>query len=591
MIAAQANSIGGRGVAPEASIYGYNMTDWPTLANAVDAMTRNSSVTAVSNNSWLFSNSRGVKTMPQMWDTALETGINQGFHGKGTFYVFAAGNGHLKGSHVNLDEGRNHHAQTLVCATTEDGTRASFSETGYSLWLCAPESSLTTFLWDRYRNNFGGTSAAAAVVSGVAALVRSANSDLTWRDVKLILAASAQKNDATDPGWETGALQYGSGTERYSYNPQYGFGVVDAGAAVALASNWTNLPPMKQVTASAATGPLPIPEGGGAPISSQVTLNTDVTFTEFVEVKVDLTHTAFRDLGITLTAPSGAASRLAIPSATAPDGQLDLKFRLGSARHLGEDPSGVWTLEIEDEGSRGTGSFKGWEITVYGHRGEQPGNSRSLYDPLTIGTPQVGQTLTALTHYFDDPDGMTNAELTYQWLADDAVIQGATGSTYVPVVADISKTIRVMVSYTDDAGYEEKLFSYGVMVEGVAVSLEVQETSIAEYEGITHFTFTLSRPLEARETVTQGNRVLSQEDFAEVVLVPSGVESFALDAHFQGCLVFQEVVSDLAQGVDVLWPVILAYSAMVFPKGDVQGPVQRVFDAPVASDGGQQLFR
>ena len=271
---------------------------------------------------------------------------------------------------------------------------------------------------------------------------------------------------------------------------------------MALASNWTNLPPMKRVTASAATGPLPIPEGGGKPISSQVTLNSDVTFTEFVEVKVDLTHTAFRDLGITLTAPSGAASRLAIPSATAPDGQLDLKFRLGAARHLGEDPSGVWTLEIEDEGSRGTGSFKGWEITVYGHRGEQPGNSRSLYDPLVIGTPQVGQTLTTLAHYFVDPDGMTNAELTYQWLADDAVIQGATGSTYVPVVADINKTIRVMVSYTDDAGYEEKLFSYGVWVEGVAVSLEVQDTSIAEYWDTTEFAVTFSRPLEAGEKVT-----------------------------------------------------------------------------------------
>ncbi len=90
--------------------------------------------------------------------------------------------------------------------------------------------------------------------------------------------------------------------------------------------------------------------------------------------------------------------------------------------------------------------------------------------------------------------------------------------------------------------------------------------------------------------VYQGNRVLSEEDFEQAVLIPSGVESFALDAHFQGCLVFQEVVSDLAQGVDVLRPMILAHSAMVFPKGHVQGPVQRVFDAPVASDGGQQLF-
>ncbi len=89
----------------------------------------------------------------------------------------------------------------------------------------------------------------------------------------------------------------------------------------------------------------------------------------------------------------------------------------------------------------------------------------------------------------------------------------------------------------------------------------------------------------------QGNRVLSEEDFEQVVLVPSGVEPFALDAYSQRSLVFQEVVSDLPQGIDVLWSVILAHSALVFTKGHVQGPVERVFDAPVASDGGQELFR
>jgi len=42
----------------------------------------------------------------------------------------------------------------------------------------------------------------------------------------------------------------------------------------------------------------------------------------------------------------------------------------------------------------------------------------------------------------------------------------------------------------------------------------------------------------------QGNRVLSEEDFEQVVLVPTGVEAFALDTHFQGLLVFQQVMSE-----------------------------------------------
>ena len=67
------------------------------------------------------------------------------------------------------------------------------------------------------------------------ALVREANNALTWRDVKLILAASARRNDTDNTGWEEGAFKYGSNTDRYNYNDEYGFGMVDAKAAVDLA--------------------------------------------------------------------------------------------------------------------------------------------------------------------------------------------------------------------------------------------------------------------------------------------------------------------------------------------------------------------
>ena len=93
-------------------------------------------------------------------------------------------------------------------------------------------------------------------MSGVVALMRSVNPALTWRDVKLILAASARKNDPGNSGWEEGALRYGSTTARYSFNHEYGFGMVDAAAAVDLAAaavdltdGWTNAPAMRTTTA------------------------------------------------------------------------------------------------------------------------------------------------------------------------------------------------------------------------------------------------------------------------------------------------------------------------------------------------------
>ena len=63
--------------------------------------------------------------------------------------------------------------------------------------------------------------------------------------MKLILANTARKNDPLNSGWREGALKYGSTTDHYSFNHEYGFGMVDAGAAVALAKTWTTLPKMR----------------------------------------------------------------------------------------------------------------------------------------------------------------------------------------------------------------------------------------------------------------------------------------------------------------------------------------------------------
>ena len=48
----------------------------------------------------------------------------------------------------------------------------------------------------------------------------------------------------------------------------------------------------------------------------------------------------------------------------------------------------------------------------------------------------MGQTLTADTSGISDEDGLDNATFSYQWLADDTDISGATGATYTLVPAD-----------------------------------------------------------------------------------------------------------------------------------------------------------
>ena len=406
IIAARDNSVGGVGVAPRATIYSYNCLNnlIGRCSQEPDALTRNLADTAVSNHSYgsLFDPEGGHSRAAASWEEAVETGIRDGFGGKGIVYVTGSGNhGWAYNYHTNLDEQKNFYAFMTVGATNSHGIRQSYSNQGYSLWLSAPVWSLNTGNYDTYTMT-EGTSMASAVVSGVAALVRSANTNLTWRDVKLILAASAQKNDPDNSSWEDGALKYGSETDRYNYNPEYGFGVVDAGEAVALAKQWANLPPMK--TASADTGDkrnqfliADRPESGRLiPTVLQLTLGPEVGFAEFVEVRLDGIFREFRDLRIELESPSGTVSVLGTPSES--PGSRDMDFiaegiRWGSARHLGEDPTGVWTLKITDEvgGSNDrSGTIHGWSIKVYGHgEGQEPTPPKYTKVPDTPQTPTV----------------------------------------------------------------------------------------------------------------------------------------------------------------------------------------------------------
>ena len=79
------------------------------------------------------------------------------------------------------------------------------------------------------------------------------------------------------------------------------------------------------------------------------------------------------------------------------------------------------------------------------------------------GTSEVGQTLTASTSGISDADGLDNVSFSYQWIANDGTadtdIQGATASTYTLSDADVGKTVKVRVSFTDDAGNRESLTS------------------------------------------------------------------------------------------------------------------------------------
>ena len=101
-------------------------------------------------------------------------------------------------------------------------------------------------------------------------------------------------------------------------------------------------------------------------------------------------------------------------------------------------------------------------------------NTAATGEPTISGTPQVDETLTADTSAISDEDGLGNVSYQYQWLRDDAEIAGATGSTHILADADEGKTIRVRVTFTDDAGNAESLTSMAT----TAVAARPAETPV-----------------------------------------------------------------------------------------------------------------
>ena len=117
-------------------------------------------------------------------------------------------------------------------------------------------------------------------------------------------------------------------------------------------------------------------------------------------------------------------------------------------------------------------------------------NSPATGAPTITGTARVGETLVADTSGIADEDGLENVSFSYEWLADDAEIAGATASTYTLADADEGKAIQVRVSFTDDADNDETLTSAATAVVKAPLTASL-ENAATSHDGSGVFTFEL----------------------------------------------------------------------------------------------------
>ena len=388
IIAAKAdNAIGGSGVAPQARLVGFNALATNTDADLADALLRDVDKNAVYNSSWGSQDDAKLHPVTSLHALALDRGVRIGRNGLGAIYVFAAGNGGCyrpsgesacQPDSTNYDGYLNHLAVIAVGALDRNGKAPAYAEPGANLLITAPggDSAIgvtTTAIRGSYVSNFAGSSAAAPMVAGVSALMLAANPALSWRDVRLLLARTARRVDSTHVGW---SVQNGSQAP-YAFNPVYGFGAVNADAAVAAAVSWQTLGGSERLITC---GPY-VRELNESIVDAGAALRSDVTVDaagcaighiEYVELEFTASHEYSGDLQIQLTSPSGAVSELARPRRCGAalrntnDCGVYEAWRFGSVRHLDEAASGTWQLSVSDKVAGKTGQMGRWSLRIYG---------------------------------------------------------------------------------------------------------------------------------------------------------------------------------------------------------------------------------
>ena len=159
-------------------------------------------------------------------------------------------------------------------------------------------------------------------------------------------------------------------------------------------------------------------------------------------------------------------------------GSADFNLYLDGAPFLIESPGTDTFLTFSDHGLTWTDEQEvEVRLTV---------NRPATGAPAITGKPEVGETLTAGISGIMDEDGVpADDQFAYQWISNDGTddndIDGATDSTYTLVDADEGKTIKVRVSFTDNAKFPESLTS--AATAAVTVPVAAGETALVSNTG------------------------------------------------------------------------------------------------------------
>ena len=378
------NGIGIAGVAWGAS---HNHARFLCGGAAVPALSDFNQDIDIYHNSWGYGGA-GFAALGPSSAAMLESGAYDGRSSLGSIFTFSAGNEYTSDENVNQKGFQKSRYTIAIGAITYSGVQSWYSSIGAPVLVVGPSNggSLGITTADRtgsvgysstnYTDSFGGTSSSGPKVAGLAGLILEAEPTLTWRDMQAILVHSSTPNDLNHENWSVN----GAGLPVSHY---YGFGMVDATAAVNLAENWTHLGPEVNISTQLYTPSVNIPPSG-TPLSFSHTV-TDLLSIESVELFMDVDHQNPEDLIITLTSPSGYTSILAD---TNPAEYGNMRYHdMVSMHHYGELSAGTWTVNVLDVNSTGsTGTVNDWQLVFHGTDADVDGDGWSNEEENLCGS-------------------------------------------------------------------------------------------------------------------------------------------------------------------------------------------------------------
>ncbi|NXN61730.1 FURIN protein, partial [Rynchops niger] len=377
------NGICGVGVAYNARIGGVRMLDGE-VTDAVEAH----SLGLNPNHIHIYSASWGpeddgktVDGPARLAEEAFFRGVSQGRGGLGSIFVWASGNGGREHDSCNCDGYTNSIYTLSISSTTQYGNVPWYSEacsstlaTTYSSGNQNEKQIVTTDLRQKCTESHTGTSASAPLAAGIIALALEANKNLTWRDMQHLVVQTSKPAHLNANDWVTNGVG-----RKVSHS--YGYGLLDAGAMVNLAKNWTTVGPQRKCVIDVLTEPKDI--GKRLEVRRKVDACLGkanyISRLEHAQARLTLSYNRRGDLAIHLVSPMGTRSTLlaARPHDFSADGFNDWAFM--TTHSWDEDPSGEWVLEIENTSDANNyGTLTKFTLVLYGTATDSPSLSNQL---------------------------------------------------------------------------------------------------------------------------------------------------------------------------------------------------------------------